>query len=74
MADEKDYFASAVVTMKIRVTSNGHWGSEATVSEVQRMGGQETINAIQNALRESRLKYEIVGTPEVGAVTWEIKK
>lgn len=69
-----DYSASATVTLKIRFTGKGHWGKGATVEEVMRNGGTETLTAIKNALNHFDLEYEIIGSPEVGAITWQRKK
>lgn len=74
MSGESEYYASATVTISIRVTSEGHWGKSATVEEVMRIGGRETVEAITHALAASGLKYEVVSKPTVGAVTWERKK
>lgn len=68
--DEKHFGCSASVTFTIRVTGQGHWGKDATVEEVMRQGGRETINAIKNALNAGGLRYEMVEEPKVGAITW----
>lgn len=69
-SDIKHYNSSASVTFTIRVTGGGHWGGEATVAEVMRMGGRETINAVTAALDAARLSYVMVGEPKIGAITW----
>jgi len=71
MSIELEYSASALVTMTIEFTGNGHWGKEATVEEVSRQGGRETLNAIAMVLQELRLKGvvgKVVGNPEHGVV------
>lgn len=70
MAEKTEYGASAVVTLRLRVTSSGHWGGGATVAEVMRIGSRETVDSLKAALAKSGLQYEIVGEPEVGAITW----
>jgi hypothetical protein len=70
MSIAKEYGCSASVTFTIRVTGSGHWGKEATVEEVMRQGGHETINAVKNALNTGGLRYEMIGEPLVGAITW----
>lgn len=67
---DREYSASASVTFTIRVEGRGHWGKDATVEEVMRIGGRETIQAITDALNGAHLKYEMVKEPVVGAVTW----
>lgn len=73
MASEakRQAFASATVTVTIKVISSGHWDEKATIGEVMEIGARETKNAIREALRTSRLNYEIIGEMKVGAVTWE---
>lgn len=73
MASEarKDYGCSASVTFTIRVRSHGYWGKDATVQEVMEIGGRETVSAVEQALKDGGLHYEMVGKPKVGAVTWE---
>jgi hypothetical protein len=68
---EKKYYSSASVVFEVRVKGKGFWGPEATVSEVQRNGGNETVSAIENALRGAGLRWEHVNPPKVGAITWE---
>jgi len=70
---EKEFYCSASVTFTIRVKGSGHWGKEATVEEVMRMGGRETIAKVEKALLEGKLNYQMVEPPKVGAVTWEPK-
>lgn len=69
MAD-KDYGCCANVTFTITVQSKGHWGKGATVDEVMRIGGRETISAVENALRAGGLTFKMVEKPTVGAITW----
>lgn len=75
MTEQKmEYGCSATVTVTLIVTGNGHWGSDATVAEVMRIGGQETINAISRMIVESQLDIKMIGAPKIGAVTWESPK
>lgn len=71
MSDKQEYYASASVTITLRVRSKGHWGKDATVAEVMRIGGRETIDAVKDALVQGGLSFETIGEPKVGAVTWE---
>lgn len=68
--DKQEYGCSASVTFTIRVTGKGYWGKEATVDEVQRIGGRETIKAVVDALDKAGLQFTHVEKPKVGAVTW----
>lgn len=43
MTGALEYSASATVTMTFKFTGKGHWGANATVQEVSRLGGNETI-------------------------------
>lgn len=65
-----EYRSSASVTFTIRVEGKGHWGADATVEQVMRTGGQETINSVLDALRKSGLKFKVIGEPQVGVITW----
>lgn len=67
---DEDYGCSASVTFTIRVTGKGHWGKEATVAEVQRVGGRETIAQVENALQKAGVQFAYVEKPKVGAITW----
>jgi surface antigen len=73
MTDKTEYSCSASVTFTIRVEGKGTWGKEATVEEVMRNGGRETIEAINAALFKSGLRYTMVKDPEVGAIMWARK-
>lgn len=59
----------AHVTIVLEVRGTGAWGKEATVEEVQRIGGREAINSVLSALNQSNISYHVVKT-EVGAITW----
>lgn len=71
--DMTEYGCKAVVTVTLEIQSSGHWGGNATVAEVQRIGGRETLNALTTALTQGKLDYKIVGEPKIGAVTWANK-
>lgn len=69
MTDEFDYSAHATVTLTIKFEGKGHWGKGATVDEVARQGGNETLAAVSNMLRvaeQDGLHCSIVGKPLVG--------
>lgn len=70
-----DAAASARVTVVLEITSDGHWGKDASIAEVRRIGGREAIAMLQNALIKANVhnKIRIVGTPEVGVVVWKAK-
>lgn len=66
--------ARASVTVTLEVHSRGHWGQDATVAEVMRVGGKETLQAIDNLIQAAQQKgvtIRRVGEPKVGAITWE---
>lgn len=76
ISDTQEYSASATVTMTIEFVGSGHWGKGATVDEISRQGGRETLTAIQTVLQELKTKgidCRIAGKPEHGVVikTWE---
>lgn len=60
----------ATVTLTLKVESEGHWGEDATIAEVRRVGGRETIGAVKRALKASGLDYTMTKEPEVGLITW----
>lgn len=70
---KKEYYASASVTFTIRVRSHGHWGKDATVAEVMEIGGRETVRAVEQAMQQGKLDYDMIGTPKVGAITWSAR-
>lgn len=74
--DNAEFGCSAIVTVTLEVRGQGHWGGDATVAEVMRIGGRETLNGIENMIREyaGHERIRIVGEPQIGAVTWARSK
>jgi len=68
---QRSYGASAVITLSLRVRGKSHWGGSATISEVQRIGGEELVNAIKAALVVAKIDFDIVSKPSIGMITWE---
>jgi hypothetical protein len=71
MTGDLEFSASATVTMKLKFTGKGHWGAKASIEEVSRLGGRETLNVIMTMIDEMRrlgVDVEIIGSPEHGVV------
>lgn len=66
--------ASASVTMTIRVTDCGVWGSDCNVEQVHRQAKREALERINRQLFDSlgrKVKFQIIGEPKVTAVLVE---
>lgn len=74
MSAKVEMGCSAVVTVTLQVRGKGHWGADATVEEVMRIGGRETVSSIESMIHQARLDHidvKMIGEPQIGAVTWE---
>jgi hypothetical protein len=68
---ELRYSARAKLTLTIEVIGKSHWGDDATVAEVARIGGKETMNAIQHLIQDAAkdgLRITIQGEPHIGVI------
>lgn len=71
MIGDTEFSASATVTIKLEFTGKGHWGKAATVEEVSRLGGVETLSVIGSMVQDMRAKgveVKIIGEPLHGVV------
>lgn len=65
--------ARAIVTVTVEIAASGSWGPDCSVAQVHRQAGEESVNALRNALRHAgySASMRVVGEPEIKTVIVE---
>lgn len=60
--------AHGIVKLTLQVEHNASWKSDATVKQVADQTIREVVNSVSRMIKESDIKAQIIGQPEVTIV------